>query len=105
MTYNYISCIVFQIIQICSVSAIGFEYAVESAKSLVISCALAEKQISVEKATSLSRLEVEFQVSITHDFVVYLQYNHIRTFIQGVHELTMAKKKEACRFYRDPLRT
>ena len=44
-------------------STLGFEYAVESARSLVIVCALAEKEISVEKATSLSRLEVEFQVS------------------------------------------
>ncbi|CAB4029717.1 ATP synthase mitochondrial F1 complex assembly factor 2 [Paramuricea clavata] len=43
-------------------SLTGFEYAVESAKSLVIACALAEKEISVEKATSLSRLEVEFQI-------------------------------------------
>ena len=41
---------------------IGFEYAVESAKSLVIASALAEKEISVEKAAYLSRLEVEFQV-------------------------------------------
>ncbi|XP_028395116.1 ATP synthase mitochondrial F1 complex assembly factor 2-like [Dendronephthya gigantea] len=43
-------------------SLTGFEYAVESAKSLVIACALAEKEISVEKAASLSRLEVEFQI-------------------------------------------
>jgi hypothetical protein len=43
----------------------GFEYAVESGKSLVIACALAEKEISVERATSLSRLEVEFQVSLS----------------------------------------
>ena len=42
---------------------LGFEYAVESAKSLVIACALAEKEVSVEKAASLSRLEVEFQVN------------------------------------------
>ena len=43
-------------------SLTGFEYAVESGKSLVIACALAEKEISVERAASLSRLEVEFQI-------------------------------------------
>ncbi|XP_046854945.1 ATP synthase mitochondrial F1 complex assembly factor 2-like [Xenia sp. Carnegie-2017] len=43
-------------------SLTGFEYAVESAKSVVIACALAEKEITVEKASSLSRLEVEFQI-------------------------------------------
>lgn len=43
-------------------SLTGFEFAVESAKSLVISCALAEKEISVEKAAFLSRLEIEYQI-------------------------------------------
>ena len=62
-------------------SQLGFEYAVESAKSLVISCALAEKQISVEKATSLSRLEVEFQVSVAQVFVVGC--SHVKEFSEG----------------------
>ena len=64
-------------------SQLGFEYAVESARSLVISCALAEKQISVEKATSLSRLEVEFQVSVAQVFVVVLGCSHVREFSEG----------------------
>jgi len=43
-------------------SLAGMEYAVETTKSLVISLALMERHLTVERAGYLSRLELEFQI-------------------------------------------
>lgn len=42
----------------------GFELCVEACKSLIVSCALFEGQLTPEQAAQLSRLEVRFQVGI-----------------------------------------
>ena len=41
----------------------GFTFGVDAIKSLLLMSALVEKQITVEKATNLARLETNFQVS------------------------------------------
>nr|XP_002131815.1 ATP synthase mitochondrial F1 complex assembly factor 2-like [Ciona intestinalis] len=44
-------------------SIIGFERMVSSLKSLIVPLALVDREISVEEAVSLSRLELEYQIS------------------------------------------
>lgn len=44
-------------------SLTGIQYAVDTTKSLVISLALMDRYLSVERAAYLSRLELEFQIS------------------------------------------
>lgn len=44
---------------------IGYRFVVESLNSVILGLTCAEKYISVEKAVSLTRLEEEFQVSLT----------------------------------------
>lgn len=41
---------------------VGYENAIECLKSLVLTFALMDREITVEEAASLSRLETEFQV-------------------------------------------
>ncbi|KAL5019004.1 hypothetical protein ScPMuIL_004726 [Solemya velum] len=45
-------------------SCCGFKQAVETVKSLIITLALMDKQISVKQAVELSSLEQEYQVSV-----------------------------------------
>jgi len=40
----------------------GLEFAVETLKSFILAMALIDNHLNVEKAVSLSRLELEFQV-------------------------------------------
>lgn len=44
-------------------SLTGIEFAVETLKSFILTMALIDNHLSVEKAVALSRLEVEFQIS------------------------------------------
>ena len=47
---------------ILHVSFVGFLYAVEALKSVFLSISLADKEINVQRAVLLSRLEQEYQV-------------------------------------------
>ena len=42
----------------------GLEFAVETLKSFILAMALIDNCLNVEKAVSLSRLELEFQVGV-----------------------------------------
>lgn len=46
--------------------SLGIEFAVETLKSFILTMALIDNHLSVEKAVALSRLEVEFQVCETN---------------------------------------
>lgn len=41
---------------------LGYVFAVDTLKSIVLACAVIEQQISVEKAVALARLEEEYQL-------------------------------------------
>ena len=43
---------------------VGLEFAVETLKSFILAMALIDNCLNVEKAVSLSRLELEFQVGV-----------------------------------------
>ncbi len=45
---------------------LGFEVCVEACKSLILSCAVFEGGLGPEAAAELARLEVRYQVSLTH---------------------------------------
>ena len=48
--------------KICPLYSSGLEFAVETLKSFILTMALIENHLTVEKAVHLSRLELEFQV-------------------------------------------
>ena len=45
----------------------GYTHCVENLKSLIIATCLMNRQISVDEAVYCSRLELEYQVSVTSD--------------------------------------
>ena len=40
----------------------GLTFGIDALKSILLMCAIVDKQVTVEEAVKLSRLEVEFQV-------------------------------------------
>ena len=42
----------------------GFTFGVDAIKSILLMCAVVDKRITVEEAVRLSRLEVDFQVTL-----------------------------------------
>ena len=56
--------------------SLGIEFAVETLKSFILTMALIDNHLSVEKAVALSRLEVEFQVCETR---CETKYNHVNS--------------------------
>ena len=54
----------------------GLEFAVETLKSFILAMALIDNHLTVEKAVSLSRLELEFQVWRSFLFVKEFTLSH-----------------------------
>lgn len=50
---------------------LGLEFAVETLKSFILAMALTDNHLTVEKAVSLSRLELEFQVCENNEFTLH----------------------------------
>lgn len=48
----------------------GLEFAVETLKSFILAMAVIDNHLTVEKAVSLSRLELEFQVCVKTNFTL-----------------------------------
>ena len=70
----------------------GLEYSVETVKSLVISLALMEHHISVDKAAYLSRLELEYQVRCTES-CMQARFN---PFVAVFFSVQIKHKNEVC---------
>ena len=52
----------------------GFAFGVDAIKSIILMCAAVDKVISVEKAVSLARLELEVQVKVHFNLLSLLIY-------------------------------
>ena len=48
----------------------GFTFGVDAIKSILLMCAVVDKRLTVEEAVRLSRLEVDFQVTLnSRDYI------------------------------------
>ena len=61
----------------------GLEFAVETLKSFILAMALIDNRLNVEKAVSLSRLELEFQVGVLKKLLYYVHITDIYTTLNS----------------------
>ena len=69
----------------------GLEFAVETLKSFILAMALIDNHLTVEKAVSLSRLELEFQVWRSFLFVKEFTFD-ICSSLQGKIEVVSTER-------------
>ena len=53
----------------------GFTFGVDAIKSILLMCAVVDKRLTVEEAVRLSRLEVDFQVTLNcRDYIPFVLF-------------------------------